>query len=426
MSVAQNTETDLTLAAGGKQPPAKLTGPEWVLLCAAVAPPTILGLVAVLSNFLVIPLLEEFHTSRAAVMFYLSLGMIGGNLSGPIVGRILTMLPTGTVMLAGVMVASAGLLLASFAPSLILVSAAFVAAMAIGCTLCGPLTCQTIVARRFPNLLGRAVAAQAMFGALLAIAMPLVVAPFLTAYGWRPTLAITAVIFIVATPPIILLFLRKEGPASVVVGHAPTLGAAQTGDAQVAPPTTREIMTSPTFWILLIALEPIAMVLGSVIPNLIPLYHDRGVGLDQAKYVFAMVGASALVGALVAGFIVDRIGPLIYLAIIASVGCAAMSILSLDIIDPAIPLVILMMALSGMGSVFGVAVNRLFGPAGFAPVLGLFAPFMMGSAFAGAGAGWMRDQFGSYQIVFAILAVALLISLASALLLLASKRAQQK
>ena len=57
--------------------------------------------------------------------------------------------------------------------------------------------------------------------------------------------------------------------------------------------------------------------------------------------------------------------------------------------------------------------------------MGLLTPFMMGSAFAGAFTGWMRDQLGSYQVVFGILTAILLVSVIASAILFSAHRANK-
>ena len=373
--------------------------------------------------------MEEFNASRGEVMFYLALGVVGQNLLAPIVGRILTRVVPWIVMLAGAGVTSAGLLVCSIAPSLIAVAVALFVTVAIGCCLSGlvassaPLPSQAIFARQFPRIMGRAVAAQGLLISVMSISMPIVFAPVITEHGWRFTLAATGIAVIVYMPAVILLFLRKAAP--IASSKSQVVDAVQSHSTinPLAVPTTRQIMASPNFWLLLLALEPLALVVGGIAPNLVPLYHDRGVSLDEAKFALSTLAASSGLGALLAGFVVDRIGPWIYLVVLSAFSFLAMVALSLNVSDPLIPLVILIVSVSGVGATLIVAISRLFGTSAFAPVMGLLTPFMMGSAFAGAFAGWMRDQLGNYQVVFGIMAGLLVIAVVAALILFFTKRA---
>jgi MFS family permease len=423
-----SSETDQTAIAA--KPSAKAGVPkmalsEWTVLGAAVLAPATLAIMVPLSHYCILSFMSEFDATRATVMFYLALGVVGQNLLAPFVGRLLTKVAPWMVMLAGAVLASAGLFVCSMAPSLIVVAVGFFVTLAVGCTLAGslgsygPLASQAIIARQFPRVMGRAVATQHFVASLMSISLPLVVAPFLTAHGWRVTLSTAAFIVLVYTSAMVLGFLRKTGTASVMIDASQVHATSDQAEA----PTTHQILMSPNFWILLLALEPIALVVGGIAPNLVPFYDDRGVSLDEAKYTLSMLAAASGVGTLLAGFVVDRIGPWIYMTVIAVVSVLSMGALSANLGDPAIPFIALIIAVSGMGATLIVAISRLFGRAAAAPVLGLLAPFMMASAFAGAFTGWLRDELGSYQAVFAIMAAVLLVSLVASVLLFRAKGA---
>ena len=406
----------------------KLRGSDWLMLAALVTAPVFVAMAAGLGPFIILPLMDEFHASRGTVMFYLALGTVGGNLLSPFVGRALTMIPPWIVMLTGAIIGCSGLLLASMAHSLVFVALGFFAALAIGAVFCGLMSAQTIMARKYPTLMGRAVSGFVVVSGVFGVGMPLVAAPFLTEHGWRVTLATAAMIAITFSTSLIFFFLRKTGgpstlaaPMHVQPDHAPSNPKLLGHDKA---PTTLEILRSGNFWLMLIALEPLALVMGAIFPNLIPFYHDRGVELDQAKYAFSALAASALIGALLGGILVDRIGPWRYLAIISGVAFLGVGALSLDLGPPVVSLVAIVLGVAGIGAAFGVAITQLFGPAAFAPVFGLLAPFQIASAFAGALTGWGRDQLGSYEIVFGILSFILLISFIAALALMRTKRTE--
>lgn len=430
------TSQEPSETAKASTPALKMSLSDWSVLSAAILAPATLTILVPVSHYCILPLMDEFRADRGTVMFYLALGVLGQNLLAPVIGRVLTKVAPWLVMIAGAVIGAAGLFLCSIAPSLIFVALGFFITVAIGATLSGPvagsspLASQTIIAQRFPRIMGRAVAAQGFVQSVMSVGMPLVVAPFLTANGWRVTLGAYALVVLAYTLTMVLLFLRNAVPAAPPAGQPDP--AANRGEAQSAAhdhhaaPTTRQILLSPSFWLLLLAIEPLALVVGGISPNIIPFFHDRGISVDDAKYTLAMLAAASGIGALLGGFVVDRIGPWVYLAVVATVGFLSMGALSLNVLDPAVPFITLIISVSGLGAILIVSISRLFGTAAFAPVMGLLTPFMMGSAFAGAFTGWMRDQLGSYQIVFGIMAVVLLISLLAAFLLFGAKNVGYK
>ena len=196
-----------------------------------------------------------------------------------------------------------------------------------------------------------------------------------------------------------IVFARRQAAGQLFERGA---GASQQTDDAIAEraPTTMEILRSPAFWLLFLSVEPGALVSGAIVANLLPFYHDLGQSLQHASYVLAAQSAAAALGAVVGGYIVDRVAPTSVLMAIAVMGMLGLSGLASGLVPPAICLCFTYFGLGGIGACYGVAARTYFGAAGYAPTMGMLGPFMMASSFAGAGAGWLRDQFGNYHIVF--------------------------
>ena len=396
----------------------------------AVAAVGAVSLCAALSHFFVLPMMEEFNTTRAEVLFALSFGGMGFLVVMPIVGRLLTVAKPWLIMAVGAFVAIGALILLSTAPILLVAGGAVFAAQAIGGVLCGPITFQTLVVRRTPALMGSIIGAQSTLTAGLGIVLPLIAAPFLIAYGWRATALAASVIVASIALPMIFIFVRRLNAAvdaeTIASGKpiGPTAHGAAPAPAHGPAPTTRQILASPALWILLLAIEPAALTLAAVGPNLIPFYDDRGIGLQQVSYLLSAMGAIGVGGAAVSGFLIDRIGAGPYIMLSSTLAALGLATLALGIGDPAIGICLTFASLAGIAPVAGVAVSQSFGPAGFAPASGMLAPFMVLSALGGAGAGWIRDTSGSYQPVFAILCGAMLLACSAGLMFYLRTRRQ--
>ena len=401
---------------GTATPSERLTLSHFGILFAAIMAPAIVHQTARLNEFLVLPLMEEFHSNRGTVMFCFSIGSVGLVFASPVVGRLFTLFQPALLMSVGVAITAIGLVISSMSGALWLVAAGYFLTHALGMVLCGSLASQTITARRFPALLGRSIGAQTVVAGLFGVVAPLVIAPLLTGYGWRATVVAMGVFSLLALP-LILIFLRHEkvGQPRVKTTPAPPLAAASS--TARAAPTTWQILRSPAFWLIWLALEPMTLVMGGLMMNIIPFYADRGVGVDQVKYLLSALGLVALVGGVTSGFIVDRVGAGMYLIAAAIAACIAMTCLWLDLGSPAVWICLTVLLLCGLGPTMGVSISRHFGAEGFAPAMGLLAPFMIASVFAPAGFGWMRDTMGSYHPVFALLAMLMSLSFVAGVLL---------
>uniref|UniRef100_UPI0035CAE64D MFS transporter n=1 Tax=uncultured Sphingomonas sp. TaxID=158754 RepID=UPI0035CAE64D len=405
------TETDTCLTHATRP---RLRWSDRATLAAAILVPGLLGAVQGLGNFLVLPLMTEFAAPRGTVIFLIEIGTLGMYLTIAAVGRLLTFVAPWIIMLVGALIAGASLLGLSDAPTLGLAATGFIVAQSLGLGLCGLIASQTIVVRRAPERQGVVSGAQTVALALTGVALPLIVAPQIVEAGWRATVAWCGIGELIVLPVLILAFLRVAPAAASEPMAATAETAVPDGDAI---PTTFEILGNPAFWILMLAIIPIAILAQALAVNIIPFYAERGVSLEQASYVLAGVGAGAAVGAIAVGFIVDRVHPAVVMAAVAGIAVIGMTLLSLQIVPPAPIFVIMMGSLAGVAPTLNVAVRRYFGKAGYAPVVGLVGPFLMLSAFSGAGTGWLRDVLGSYHNAFWVLTLFVAVSFLSSLLL---------
>jgi len=408
------TETDAYVTHAARS---RLRWSDRAMLAAAVLVPGLLGGVQGLGNFLVLPLMTEFTAPRGTVIFLIEIGTLGMYLTIAAVGRLLTIVAPWIIMLVGALIAGAALLGLSAAPTLGLAATGFIVAQSLGLGLCGLIASQTIVVRRAPERQGAVSGAQTVALALTGVAMPLIVAPQIVAHGWRATVAWCGIGVLILLPVLILAFLRVRPIAAPPASMTSTeeTHAGQDGDAI---PTTAQILSNAAFWILMLAIVPIAILAQALAVNIIPFYAERGVNLEQASYVLAGVGAGAAIGAITIGFIVDRLHPALVMAAVAGIAVIGMALLSLQIVPPAPVFIIMMGTLAGVAPTLNVAVRRYFGRAGYAPVVGLVGPFLMLSAFSGAGTGWLRDTLGSYHDAFWVLTAFIAASFLASLLLL--------
>ena len=390
----------------------------------AVAAMCLVSVTGGLGVFFVLPMMKEFHTTRSAVLLALSLGGMGYLLVMPIVGRLLTFMKPWVIMAVGACVSAGAFLLYSVAPVLAVAGVAAFLAQAMGAVLCGPITFQTLVVRRTPHLMGRIIGTQATFLAVLGIGLPLVAAPYLTAHGWRATAATASVLVALIVLPIVLIWVRRlniaaDRASDLAEGAppAPVAHASVPADDGAPPPTSLQILSTPAFWFLLLSIEPSVLTLTALGSNLIPFYADHGVSVIKVSYLLSITSGIGVCGAAVSGFLVDRLGPGRYIMLSSALAATGLAGLALGLASPAIWICMVFASLSGLAPIMGVATSSFFGPKGFAPAAGMIAPFMVTSALGGAGAGWIRDHFGTYQPVFAVLSIAMLLALMAGLML---------
>ncbi len=381
-----------------------------------VVPAVLGGGVPALTNLFVLPLMHEYDASRATMILLIELGMVSGLLVGPVVGRLLLRVAPWIIMLIGALGGSIALLTASFSIHLAVTMTGFGLAHMFGAAFSGVLAAQTFVVRRNPERLGVVCGGQtvmsAVFGAILSLAIP----PIMASHGWRTASSAYAAIALTLMLALILGLLRSPDRSEVRIPSG-TPEPTKAREPQRIPGTL-VILRMGHFWLLMAAIIPLSIAALSISINVIPFFADRGIGTQQASIVLAGIGAAAAIGALSVGAIVERFHPAKAMVGIAALATIGLGAVAADIGNPAFFLVAIFLGLSGLAPILAVGVKRLFGAAAYPPVFGLAGPFLLLSAFSGAGTGWLRDHMGSYLPVFGIIASLCALSLIASLFLL--------
>lgn len=126
------------------------------------------------------------------------------------------------------------------------------------------------------------------------VAPPLVTL-IIASSGWRSAyLAIAAGIVLIALPVVWLFFRERESPPEE---------EARMLSAGASP---REAFSDYRFYVLLVVFAAITFGVGGIIPNLVPLLTDRGLGPAEAAGYASMAGLAVIIGRVVAGFLLDR------------------------------------------------------------------------------------------------------------------------
>lgn len=381
-----------------------------------VAPAVLGGGVPALGNLFVLPLMAEYHASRSTIILLVELGMVTSLLVGPLIGRLLLRFAPWIIMLIGAFGGALALVMASSVHSLAATMTGYGLAHMFGAAFCGTVAAQTFVVRCNPDRLGIISGGQVVMSAVCGVILSLTIPQILVTQGWRSAGMVYAVAALVILVPLILGLMRDHGTADATK----TFGKPEPVEPldPRAAPTTAEILRMGSFWLLMVAIIPLAVTGLAVSINVLPFFAERGIGTQQASLVLAGIGVAAAVGALSVGAIVDRFHPALVMAGVAVLSTIGLGAIAAGIGSPAFWFIAIYLGVAGVAPTLAVGVEKLFGAVAYPPIMGLVGPFLLLSAFSGAGTGWLRDQFGSYQPAFGIIAIMCAMSLIASLLLL--------
>jgi MFS family permease len=242
------------------------------------------------------------------------------------------------------------------------------------------------------------------------IFLPLFMA-MITFAGWRMgsmTLIVVAVILL----PLIFLFMRDDpsdvglepygaGDPKALAGGATSLRGLSAKNATI---TAREVISSPTFWLLCSSFFVCGGTANGLIgTHLIP--HEIEIGIPQiaAAGLLGLMGALNMVGTIFSGWMIDKVQPHKWLALVYALrGC---SLLLLPFVRDYFGLVIfaIIYGLDWFATVPpSMAITAdTFGRHNVGKVYGwIFMSHQIGAAIMASAAGAVRTHLGSYDIAF--------------------------
>jgi MFS family permease len=243
------------------------------------------------------------------------------------------------------------------------------------------------------------------------IFLPLFMA-MITYAGWRMgsmALILVAVILV----PIIFLFMRDDpaevglepygagDPNAVKTGGAASLRGMRSANATI---TAREVVTHPTFWLLASSFFVCGGTANGLIgTHLIPHEIDLGIPQIAAASILGVMGALNMVGTIFSGWMIDRVQPQRWLALVYALrGVSLLFLPSVSNISGFFVFAVIY-GLDWFATVPpSMAITAdTFGRQNVGKVYGwIFMSHQIGAAIMASAAGQLRTWIGDYQFAF--------------------------
>lgn len=359
--------------------------------------------------------MQEFDLTRSKTLLYLNAEALFVGAMGPVAGWLLVRFVPWKVALTGASILGAGVLTLAFTSTFQQFALIYFVALGLGGALAGTIAGQTLAVRSYPEILGRVVGAQIVTQAILGVVLPMLIGFLTPKFGWRVPVMTIGIALLVIQPVMVLLFLRRK-QAAPSVESKPAAGAAAAANSSSFQKSF-SYLRYPLFWLLVAAVVPHIALIWTLLGNLIPHFHDGGIGFQQASVVFSLMSVAALLGASSLGYVADRFSPAVVLII---TGCTSTVGSILLLIDGGFYLtsaaaMLIFYGTGGLQPSLSTSVKLLFGQLDYPRVVGLIATFNILCTFAPATAGWSRDVHGNYDFAFSALIVLSALALVSAL-----------
>lgn len=235
-----------------------------------------------------------------------------------------------------------------------------------------------------------------------------VVAEVTTRHGWRWASLIVAAAAL-AVVPLVTLFMRNRPQDIGLTAYGATSAepvALPTGTFGAALDGLRIGLRSRAFWLLATSFAVCGMTTNGLIgTHFIPAANDHGMPTTLAAGLLATIGVLDVAGTIFSGWLTDRVDPRLLLCVYyAGRGVSLLLLPSLlsPNAEPGTWVFIIFYGLDWVATVpptivlcrdfFGTRSPIVFG--------WVFASHQLGAAIAAAGAGWIRDLQGTYDLAF--------------------------
>ena len=362
------------------------------------------------------PLADKFHWSYAQISFAASLRGMEAGLLAPLVGILVDRWGSRRLLVSGTIISTLGLILLSRTASLAMFYGAFLL-LAVGMSICSSTVLMTAVANWFNKKIGIATGIMVSGYGFSGLLVPLIVR-LIDTYDWQKALTILAVGMLALCLPLSLVVRHKPEQ----YGYQPdgeVEGNLTSGDnsAPVKPAevniATRQALKSPTFWHIALSLLCQAMIVSAVVTHIMPYLTSIHVTRASSSLIASALSLVSITGRLGLGWLGDRFDKRRVIASAFAMMCGGLVCLgfaSSEAIWALTPFLILFgIGYGGNNTLRASVISEFFGRGNFGAihgfVLGIIA---LGSIVGPPVAGWVFDNWGSYQpiwLVFAGLAV---------------------
>ncbi len=387
----------------------------WILLAAFLTQVVLHGSAGYSFSLYVLPLVDEFGWTRAAIMtgnLLLSLAM---GFSSPLIGRVIYKWGSPRVMAAGALVMGVCFALLSRVQSIWQFYVLF-AINGLAMTAAGVLPASMVVSNWFKKRRGLAIG---ILGAGIGVGgfiVPWALSNFIIpGYGWRSAylftgLAVAAVIiplalFVIRQTPEEMGFLPDNGDVGEDTHHRAS-GAPEPGLK------LDQAIKTPAFWLLAFSFTVFSYANGHNFQNQVPHLQDVGFPAVQAAFAVQAVGIGSAIGKFCFGWLCDYIKSK-YILIIGATLQAGATLILMNINDGS-PVALLwvyglLMGL-GVGSwlpALTMTTSTTFGLVSYGVIFGILNMlFGIGGAIGPVVGGYIFDTSGSYNFAFVLCLIA--------------------
>lgn len=257
----------------------------------------------------VLPVSAELGLSRAEMNTAIGLVSFGNAALAPFVGWLLDRVAAKSVMVVCSIVYGVSMVTLGLAHLLWLSTLVLVLGIPLAYLGAGSLSATLLIARWFTARRGRAMMLTGLGLSLGSLIGPPAIGLLVEANGWRTSLIIEGVALGALLVILALIVRERPGPNDVELTREPVPAMRPSEEARRAPLPMKvlAIFQMPQFWTMSVSFAVGMGVFTTIAISLIPLARAHGLNMLQATGLMSVMGAAAIVGALLLAPIADRV-----------------------------------------------------------------------------------------------------------------------
>jgi len=368
------------------------------------------------------PLEAEFGWDRAATSGIAALSMLAYGAAQPLVGRLLDSWGPRRVLTGSLLLLGLGAAATAAGQSLwqIYLSYGIVVSLASGGP--APVSTSAIAARWFHTHRGLVIGlGMSGMAAGQLILIPATMA-LIVACGWRAGYAVLAALVCLVVAPLIWLLVRDDPAERHLAPFGARPGPDRAGPSRAcADWDSRAALRSGAFWLLALSFFVCGYSTNGLVgTHLVPHAVEHGVAELAAASALGLMGAVNVLGAIAAGYVCDRYGRRVPLALTYALRGGSLFWL-MAVRDPAaLHVFAVLFGLTYIATVPPTAalIADCFGRRSAAEIFGwIFVAHQLGAALGAGLGGWLYQLTGDYQVAFLSGGLTCLLAAASVLAL---------
>jgi OFA family oxalate/formate antiporter-like MFS transporter len=352
------------------------------------------------------PIANDFGWSYAQVSVAASIRGVETGILAPLVGFLIDRLGPRKPVFAGILITGLGLLLLSRINSLVTFYGAFIL-LSIGISACGGILTMTLVGNWFRRKVSTATGIAMSGHAIGGLFVPLITL-LIDLFRWRTAMIILGLGAWVILLPLVPIIRHKpeqygylpDGDASKKIVTDNGLTSVQSTEVDIG---VRQTLKSRAFWHISLGLACHVLAVMAVITHVMPYLSTVGVARSTSSLVASAISLVSIFGRLSFGWFGDRYDKRWVTSLGFAVTILGMLLFGYTANNAEPWLLVLFVIFFGVG--FGAPipmtsalVREYFGRVRLGTIIGLVMGVMMiGQIIGSPLAGWVFDNFGSYQ-----------------------------